>query len=191
MPRHLASAAGMKTAFVMDQAEAAQVTNRIARFTPYCVSFLLVLGFGLHLSNLGQYLAHGQTRLRDIVTPTFDGALTAWMGWCAALLIFGARGFFAEFDVRGWRKGVYWVVTFYVTASIPGHLRYLVTRDTTYFDIFPWWFSPLIMIVYVAFIAYFVSLRPSRLRSCEGAGASHPREPDSQDHEQVALSRRH
>ena len=134
--------------------------NRLARFTPSFVSFLLVLGFGLHLTNLGHYLAHGETRLRDIITPLSDGVLAAWMAWCAVLLVFGARALRAHFDVRGWRTVVYWLVTFYVTASLPGHVRYLATRDTTYFDAFPWWFSPLIMSVYVAFIAYFVSLKP-------------------------------
>jgi hypothetical protein len=49
---------------------------------------------------------------------------------------------------------VYWILAFYVTASVSGHVRYLLTRDTSYFDFFPWWFSPIIMAVYVLFIAF-------------------------------------
>jgi hypothetical protein len=132
--------------------------SKQARFIPYFVSFLLVLGFGLHLTNLGNYVARGSTALASIITPTTDIVLASWMAYCAVLLIGGAREVFRQHAVHGWRKVVYWVLTFYVTASLPGHFRYILTGDTRYFDIFPWWFSPLIMGVYVLFIAFLVSV---------------------------------
>jgi hypothetical protein len=89
-----------------------------------------------------------------------DTVLAGWMTYCAVLLIFGARQVFAHYEVRGWRRAVYWVVTGYVTLSLPGHYRYLATHDITYFQFFPWWFSPVIMTVYVLFIAFLLSLRP-------------------------------
>ena len=137
------------------------------RFTPYFVSILLTLGFGLHLANLGQYVKNGHTSLSQIISPTMDAILGGWMSYCAVLLIGGAKAFFARFQASGWRTVVYWVVTFYVTVSVPGHVRYLATGDTRYFDLFPWWFSPLIMGVYVLFIAYFVTLRVRGVETAE------------------------
>jgi hypothetical protein len=59
-----------------------------------------------------------------------------------------------------WRKVVYGLITFYVCASVPGHVRYLLAGNTSYFDIFPWWFSLVIMPVYLLVIAYFFTLPP-------------------------------
>jgi len=134
------------------------VLGRQVRLIPFFVSFLLVIGFALHLVNLGRYLSTGQSELAAIFTPATDAVLTTWMAYCSILLIAGARRFFARYHVVGWRKVVYWLVAFYVTASLPGHLSFLTTGNTSYFDTFPVWFSPIIMTVYVLFIAYFVTL---------------------------------
>ena len=128
------------------------------RLTPVFVVVLLTMGFTLHLANLGQYAHQHQTRLASIISPVMDGMLGLWMAFCAALLLFRWRPFFAAYQVRGWKRAVYWILAFYVTASVPGHVRYVLTRDTSYFDFFPWWFSAIIMAVYVLFIAFLLSL---------------------------------
>jgi len=134
--------------------------SRFSRLTPVFVSFLFVMGFMLHLTNLGQYAAHGRTHLEYLMSPTVDATLAVWMTGCAALLTFGARSFFAAYEVRGWRKAVYWVMTAYVTLSLPGHFRYLATQDASYFDIFPWWLSAALLPYYALLITYLLTLRP-------------------------------
>jgi hypothetical protein len=130
----------------------------VERLTPAFVVVLLTMGFTLHLANLGQYAHHHQTRLASIISPVMDGMLGLWMALCAALLLLRWRPFFDAYQMHGWRQVVYWILTVYVTASVPGHVRYVLTRDTSYFDFFPWWFSPIIMVVYVLFIAFLLSL---------------------------------
>jgi hypothetical protein len=132
--------------------------KRQSRFTTYFVPFLLVMGFILHLVNLGQYIQHGHTNLGSIISPTTDCVLALWMAYCSALLIFGSRSFFLSYEVTGKKRVIYWVATFYVTASLPGHALYLITHNQHYFDLFPWWFSPVIMVVYVFLIAFFLTL---------------------------------
>jgi hypothetical protein len=134
--------------------------SRFTRFTPVFVSFLFVMGFSLHVSNLGQYVAHGQTHLETLISRTSDGALAGWMAWCAVLLIFGAKSFFATYEVHGWRKVVYWVATGYVTLSLPGHFKFLASGDVSYFQIFPWWFSAVLLGCYTLLIAFFLSMKP-------------------------------
>ena len=134
--------------------------DRQARLTTYFVPFLLVMGFSLHLVNLGQYIEYGHTNLASIISPTTDCVLTLWMAYCSALLILGAGRFFRAYEVTGRKRMVYWVATFYVTASLPGHAFYIVTHNQRYFDFFPWWFSPIIMVVFVFFISFFLALSP-------------------------------
>jgi hypothetical protein len=94
------------------------------------------------------------------------------MAYCALGLIFGYRHFFQQFGItERWRRVAYWLITFYVTASLPGHFNFLVLGDTRYFDVFPWWFSPVIMAVYVLMSTYFLTLSesgiPPRVRAQE------------------------
>jgi uncharacterized membrane protein YhdT len=77
------------------------------------------------------------------------------------VLIFRFRHFFRAYDMSstGRRLG-YWAITAYVTVSLPGHVLFLLTGDTRFFDGFPWWFSLVIMPVYVLVVAYVLTLRP-------------------------------
>ena len=142
----------------------------LERLTPAFVVVLLTMGFTLHLANLGQYAHSHHTRLASIISPVMDGTLGVWMAFCAVVLLLRWRSFFAAYDLRGWKRVVYWILTFYVAVSVPGHVRYVATRNTSYFDFFPWWFSPIIVSVYVLFIAFLLSLRMDGRRG--GAPAS-------------------
>ena len=114
----------------------------------------------IHLINLGRYLHFGEADLSSILLPIVDLPLSLLMLYCSiALLVFYKR-FFMIFDMQPkWRKSVYWLIVFYITASIPGHVRFLIFGDTAYFTFSPWWFSPIIMVVYILFIMFFFSLR--------------------------------
>jgi len=117
-------------------------------------------GFMVHLIRLAQYLQYGAADLSLILLPQVDIVLTLLMIYCSVIMIGLWRRFFRLFKMSATRKVVYWLITFYITSSIPGHLSYLASGDISYFDFFPWWFSPTIMVVYVAFILYFFSLQP-------------------------------
>lgn len=127
------------------------------------VPMLLTAGFVLHLINASRYLLTGSSALTDIVSWPVDLGLFALMLFCAVALIARRKAMFATYDLSALPRRVgYWVITVYITASLPGHLFYLTTGSTVYLDIFPWWFSPLIMVVYVGMIGYFISLRFGR-----------------------------
>jgi len=123
----------------------------------------MMSGFMLHAVNLANYLQFGSTDLKLILLPFADAILASMMVYCAIGLLFFHRDFFLKFRMKSTSgKVIYWVITFYICASIPGHFRFLVLGDTSYFDFFPWWFSPIIMTVYIFFIIYFFALEESR-----------------------------
>jgi len=120
------------------------------------VPLLMMGGFMIHLINLGRYLHFGKAELSFILLPTVDFPLTILMVYCAVILIFCYKQLFVVFKMTPtWRKVIYWFITFYIAASIPGHATFLLSGDTSYFDFWPWWFSPIIMVVYVLFILFF------------------------------------
>lgn len=127
------------------------------------VPLLMTGGFSVHLINLAHHIHFGQTGIKSVLLPTVDAVLAVWMTYCAVGLIFGHQHFFQRFDIcAGWRRVAYWIVTVYVTVSLPGHFSFLIFGDTRYFDAFPWWFSPIIMAVYVLIIVYFQTLTEAR-----------------------------
>jgi hypothetical protein len=133
------------------------------------VPLLLMGGLMIHLMNLAHYLQHGTVDISQLLLPLVDLGLLLLMTYSSLAMIVSYRRFLRLFDMRApWRKVVYWLIAFYVTISIPGHINYLLSGDTAFFESFPWWFSPLIIAVYVGFIAYFFSLKPARM------GASSP-----------------
>lgn len=126
------------------------------------VPMLLTAGFTIHLINASRYLLTGSSNVGDILSRPVDLFLFSLMLFCAVALITRRKAMFATYDLTALPRRVgYWVITAYVTVSLPGHVAYLTTGSTAYLDIFPWWFSPLIMVVYVAMIGYFVTLRPA------------------------------
>jgi hypothetical protein len=88
-----------------------------------------------------------------------DLALFLLMAHCAVALIVRSRQFARTYDLTsiGRRLG-YWAIAAYVTVSLPGHVLFLVTGDTRFFDAFPWWFSLVILPGYVLVIVYVVTL---------------------------------
>lgn len=133
-------------------------TWNVEKFVP----ILITGGFFIHLINVSRHFIYGQSRVGEVLMWPVDLPLAIIMLFCAVALILRWRAFFATFDMRSSaRKTSYWAITFYITASLPGHALFLSTGDTRYFDVFPWWFSLIIMPVYVLIIAYFITLRPA------------------------------
>ena len=125
------------------------------------VPLLMTYGFTLHIIRVAFYVRDGTANLSQIILPLVDLPLAIMMAYCALALVRSWRQFFQVFEIRStWRKVVYWMITFYIAASVPGHIGFLVFGNTVYFDVFPWWFSVMLLFVYAAIIAYFFSLKP-------------------------------
>ena len=118
-------------------------------------------GFFVHLISASRHLADDSSRVAGILLRPVDGALFVLMLYCAAVLIARPRPFARTFDLRSRARRVgYWAITAYVTVSLAGHVLFLLTGDTRFFDGFPWWFSLAIIPVYGLVVAYVVTLRP-------------------------------
>jgi hypothetical protein len=125
------------------------------------VPILVTGGFFLHVVNASRYLLAGGSTLSDVLLWPVDLCLTAIMVFCAVALIARRRAVFTRYDVTSRARRIgYWAITFYIVVSIPGHLLFLATGNTRYFDVWPWWFSLAIMGVYVLMAAYFLTLKP-------------------------------
>lgn len=130
--------------------------------TEQYVPLLMVYGFTLHIVRVATYLRDGIADLSQIILPLVDLPLAILMSYSALAMIVAWRQFFQRFEMRGTgRKVIYWMIAFYITASVPGHIRFLAFGNTTYFDFFPWWFSVILLFVYAAIVMYFFTLKPN------------------------------
>lgn len=132
--------------------------------TWYAEKIVLILitgGFYVHLINVSRYFATGAAQVGEVLLWPVDFCLATLMIFCAVALIGRWRAFAETFQMESWPRRIgYWAITFYITVSIPGHLLFLSTGNTQYFDAFPWWFSLIIMPVYMLILAYFITLKP-------------------------------
>ena len=136
------------------------------------VPILITGGFFVHLINVSRHYIYGTSHVGEVLMWPVDVPLAVLMAYCAVALIVRWRAVFAAFDVSSTvRKIGYWAITFYVTASAPGHVLFLSTGNTSYFDVFPWWFSLVIMPVYLLIIAYFITLKSRGALAATGAHA--------------------
>ncbi len=121
-------------------------------------------GFFVHLINASRHLHDEESQVGDILLRPVDGALFLLMAYCALAMLARSRQFARTYDLttRG-RKLGYWAITAYVTLSLPGHILFLITGDTRFFGAFPWWFSLVILPVYVLVVVYVLTLRPRRV----------------------------
>jgi hypothetical protein len=121
-------------------------------------------GFFVHLINASRHLRDEGSQVGDILLRPVDGTLSLLMAYCALALLARSRQFARTYDLTTRaRKLGYWAITAYVTLSLPGHIMFLLTGDTRFFGAFPWWFSLVIMPVYVLVVAYVVTLRPRQV----------------------------
>jgi hypothetical protein len=121
-------------------------------------------GFFVHLINLSRHLRDEASQVGDILLRPVDGALFLIMAYCALALLTRSRQFARTYDLTTRsRKIGYWAITGYVTLSLPGHLLFLLTGDTRFFGAFPWWFSLVILPLYVLVVMYVVTLRPCQI----------------------------
>lgn len=128
--------------------------------TEHVLLLLMSGGFFIHLISASRYLSDSTSRVGDVVTRPVDAALFLLMAYCAVGLTARYRAFAHTYDMRSpQRKLGYWAITAYVTVSLPGHVGFLATGDTGFFDAFPWWFSPVILAVYALIVAYVLTLR--------------------------------
>jgi hypothetical protein len=117
-------------------------------------------GFFVHLISASRHVRDDTSRVGDILLPPVDLALFGLMLYCAVALIARSRHFARTYDLSATGRRVgYWAITAYVTLSLPGHALFLLTGDTRFFDGFPWWFSLVIMPVYVVVVGYVLTLR--------------------------------
>jgi hypothetical protein len=124
------------------------------------VPLLMMGGFMLHLIRVAQFLEFGEAHVARYVLPLVDLVLAILMAYSSGCLIGLRRRFFQTYQMDGrWHKFVYYAVTFYVTASIPGHIYFLSTGDASYFTFFPMWFSLFIMTIYIGVIVFFSTLK--------------------------------
>ena len=126
------------------------------------IPLLMTGGLFVHLVNIANYLRDGQARVGDVLQPLVDAPLALMMIYCAAGL-FHWKDFFRRFGITArWRKACYFLIAFYIVASIPGHLMFLASGRRDYFDAFPWWFSVALLPFYGLVILYFITLPQSR-----------------------------
>lgn len=117
-------------------------------------------GFFVHLISASRHIQDGQAQVGDILLWPVDLALFVIMAYCSVALITRHRQFARTYDLSTTRRRVgYWAITAYVTLSLPGHAMFLLTGDTRFFDGFPWWFSLVIMPLYVLVVGYVLTLR--------------------------------
>jgi uncharacterized membrane protein YhdT len=117
-------------------------------------------GFFVHLISASRHIQDSTAQVGDILLWPVDLALFAVMAYCSVALITRRRQLARTYDLRTTRRRVgYWAITAYVTLSLPGHAMFLLTGDTRFFDGFPWWFSLVIMPVYVLVVGYVLTLR--------------------------------
>jgi hypothetical protein len=143
----------------------------------HAMLLLMSGGFFVHLISASRHLADDRSSVGDILLRPVDVALFVLMAYCAVVLLTRARQFARTYDLRGvGRRAGYWAITAYVTVSLPGHVLFLVTGDTRFFDGFPWWFSLVILPVYALVVAYVLTLRPVGATDVadHGAGAATP-----------------
>jgi hypothetical protein len=127
------------------------------------VPILMAGGFFVHGVNASRHiLTDGSSRISDVLLWPVDLCLAVIMVFCGIVLIARHRAMSARFDLTSRPRRIgYWMITVYICASVPGHLLFLATGNTRYFDFWPWWYSLAILPVYVLMAAFFISLRPA------------------------------
>ena len=149
-------------------------------------------GFFVHLISASRHLQDDRSEVGDILLRPVDGALFLIMAYCAVALIARSRQFADTYDMSPpSRKLGYWAITAYVTVSLPGHAMFLLTGDARFFDGFPWWFSVVILPVYVLVVGYVVTLQRRIVPAArDGAPAmDHGGAPDASDPRVPAMLR--
>ncbi len=117
-------------------------------------------GFFIHLVSAARHLRDDGAQVADVLLRPVDLALFLLMAYCAVALVARRRQVARTYDLSATPRRVgYWAITAYVTVSLPGHVLFLLTGDTRFFDGFPWWFSLAILPVYALVVAYVVTLR--------------------------------
>lgn len=117
-------------------------------------------GFFVHLINASRHVRDVGSQVADVVLRPVDRALFLLKAYCAVALAVGSREFARTYDLTTTGRALgYWAITAYVTVSLPGHILLLATGDTGFFDAFPWWFSVVILPVYVLVVVYVLAPR--------------------------------
>ncbi len=124
-------------------------------------------GFFVHLISASRHLEDEGSRVGEVLLWPVDLALFMLMAYCGVVLVVRSRQFAVTYDLSATGRRVgYRAITAYVVLSLPGHVMFLLTGDTRFFDAFPWWFSLVIMPVYVLVVAYVLSLRRRATPPC-------------------------
>jgi ABC-type spermidine/putrescine transport system permease subunit II len=108
----------------------------------------LIAGMYLHITSL----FIGRDLLRQyILTPTFDmllavpmtyAGIVGWLSWKQV-----------SFD-SGWKKFFYGFILVYFTISIPIHVQTYLTQSTAYINVFPDWYSYVILVLMTVMLLF-------------------------------------
>jgi hypothetical protein len=133
-------------------------------YAEHVVPVLIAGGAFLHIIRLSRYFLRGDASVGDYLTWQVDLVLALLMVWASVALIFRRREFAAKYDISSRARRIgYWIITAYITLSIPGHFVFITTGNTGFFEAFPWWFSLSLQPIYVVVIGYFATLVPRGL----------------------------
>ena len=113
----------------------------------------LLMGMYAHLTAL--FIGHDLLRMY-ILTPAYDMALAVPMTYAGIVSWIVRR---RVIHPTGRHRLVYGFLAVYFTISIPIHIRTYIAGNTDYVDVFPLWYSALILPVMLALLVFAWRLR--------------------------------
>ncbi len=113
----------------------------------------LLMGMYAHLTAL--FIGHDLLRMY-VLTPAYDMALAVPMTYAGIVSWIVWR---RVIHPAGWHRIVYSFLAVYFTISIPIHIRTYIAGNTDYVDVFPLWYSALILPVMLALLVFAWRLR--------------------------------
>jgi len=102
-------------------------------------------------------LLHGHAAVQQkLLTPTIDMIFSVPMTFVAVCFWWFRR----EVSFRTLADRIaYYVVAVYFTFSVPLHVQTMVTRNTSYIDAFPGWYSWFILPIMVTLFVFLLRIR--------------------------------
>ncbi len=117
----------------------------------------LLMGASAHLA----VVALGRSALPRIVTPPFELVLTVLIAYVSVFGWFAWRRFYYRSRAQ---KIVLAMILVYFPVGIPVHVITIVNGNTDHYEVFPGWYSFVILPVMLAMIAFFARLRSAETR---------------------------
>ena len=113
----------------------------------------LLMGMYAHLTAL--FIGHELLRMY-ILTPAYDMVLAVPMTYAGIVSWIAWR---RVIHPNTWHRIVYGFLAVYFTISIPIHIRTYIAQNTDYVELFPLWYSAMILPVMMALLVFAWRLR--------------------------------